>query len=356
MHELMGVRVDPVEENISGLKILETSVPLSGRVAAGGQGLVLDGRLNASYKAVNLLLKKGVPVRRVDVAQPGLNPGDFLVEPGSESVFKTVAEETGVDFVSLKSLDPQGTHTVRPPRIGMYQRYWGGNMDEGWTRLVLENFSFPYTPLLDKDIKKGGLIRNYEVIILPNDSSGMIVGDRVQSRGGSMPAYPPEYTSGIGQEGVASLKEFVEQGGTLVTLGEACSFAIEKFGLALYNATDNLNPKNFFCPGSTVKVTFDNQHPLGYGMPAQGLVLNWASPAFAIMPSQNNERYQTVVRYQEKDLLQSGWLIGEEHLANLAGMVDAAYGKGNVVLIGFRTQNRSQTHGTFKLLFNALMR
>lgn len=356
MHELMGVRVDPVKENISGLKILEASVPLSGSVAAGGQGFVLDGRLNASYKAVNLLLKKGVSVRRVDNVQSGLNPGDFLVESGSESVFQTVAGQTGVDFKALKSPDTQGTHTVSPPKIGMYQRYWGGNMDEGWTRLVLENFSFPYTSLFDKDIQKGSLVKNYDVIILPNDSSGMIVGDRVRSYGGSMPSYPPEYTSGIGQEGVAALKEFVEQGGTLVTLGEACGFAIEKFGLAIFNAMDNLDSQDFFCPGSTVKVTFDNKQSLGYGMPSEGLVLYWASPAFAIVPGQKNERYQTIVRYKDKDLLQSGWLIGEEHLANLAGMVDAAYGKGNVVLIGFRTQNRSQTHGTFKLLFNALMR
>ncbi len=356
MHEFMGVRVDPVEENIGDLKTLQTSVPLSGRVEEGGQGFVLDGRLNASFKAVNLLLKKGVPVLRVDAAQSGLNPGDFLVTSGSESVFRTVAEETGVDFIAMKSLSVQGTHSVRPLRIGMYQRYWGGNMDEGWTRLVLENFSFSYTSLLDKDIKKGWLIRTHDVIILPNDTTGMITGDQVMSYGGPMPAYPPEYTSGIGQEGVASLKEFVEQGGTLVTLGETCNFAIEKFGLSVINAMENLDPKEFFCPGSTLNVTFDNQHPLAYGMPTQGFVLYWASPAFAILPSQNNQRYQTIVRYKDKDLLQSGWLIGEEHLSDLAGMVDADYGKGHVVLIGFRTQNRSQTHGTFKLLFNALLR
>ena len=90
-------------------------------------------------------------------------------------------------------------------------------------------------------------------------------------------------------------------------------------------------------------------------MPDKGLVLFRSSLAFAISPSQHNERYETVVRYADKDLLRSGWLIGEKHLSKKAAMVSAQHGKGSVVLIGSRTQHRSQTHGTYKLLFNALI-
>jgi len=229
-------------------------------------------------------------------------------------------------------------------------------MDEGWTRLVLEKFSFPYTSLMDAEIKKGDLIKKYDVIILPDDSTGVIMGEVTGRYRRYFSSVPPEYRSGIGREGVEALKTFVEKGGTLVTFGSACSFAVEKFGLSVRNTVENLESKEFFCPGSTVKAYFDNSHPLAYGMPSEGLVLYRSSPVFAVTSSQGSEKYEAVVRYQERDLLQSGWLIGEERLSNMPAMINIKQGKGQVVLIGFRTQHRCQTHGTFKLLFNALVR
>ena len=357
MNEFMGVRVDPVNEEIEGdFQILKGQVPISGKVERGGNGYILDGRLNDSFKAVNMLLDKGISVRRVDNAVSGLHPGDFIVSGGKEAVLKDIAGKTGVDFKALKISVKGGTHQVQKPRIGMYQRYYGGNMDEGWTRLVLEKFSFPYTSLLDAEIKKGDLIKKYDVIILPDDSTGIMMGEIPARYRRFISAVPPEYRSGIGREGVESLKTFVEMGGTLVTFGGAYSFAAERFGLNVRNTVDNLDSKEFFCPGSTVKVNIDNTHPLAYGMPSEGLVLYRSSPVFAVTSSQDSEKYETVVRYQERDLLRSGWLIGEEHLSNMPAMLNVRLGKGQVVLIGFRTQHRCQTHSTFKLLFNALIR
>jgi hypothetical protein len=321
----------------------------------------LDGRLNDSFRAVNLLLDKGASVRSVAQDGGGLRAGDFVVSGAPAALVASIAKETGVDFAPVSAPAAQAA-PVKRKRIAMYQRYLGGNIDEGWTRFVLEQFGFPYTSVRDPEIKKGALHEKYDVIILPDDSSATITGERSENgRGRSNrrmeEEFPPEYRSGIGKEGVDALKAFVKKGGTLITLGRAANFAIEKLDLAVRDVTEGRDSKEFWCPGSTLHVSYDTANPLAFGMPAEGLALYLGgNPAFEIVPGQHNQRYATVVRYAAKDLLESGWLIGEQTLANKAAVVTARYGEGQVILYGIRPQHRAQTHGTFKLLFNALMR
>jgi len=364
MFEFMGVRVDALDERVeTELRKVESEIQPIGTVTdtvASGVGTrSFDGRLNDSFKALNLLLEKGVVVRRVDRPAQGLRPGDFVLE-GEPEALTEIARETGVDFATVPGDINDATHEIKRLRIGMYQRYLGGNMDEGWTRWLLERFAFPYTSLFDADIKKGGLRENYDVIILPNDSTRTITGEREaesnQGRAGCDRAksYPPEYRSGLGDEGVKALVKFVEGGGTLLAFGKASNFAIEKLDLDVRNVVQNA--AELWCPGSTLRVNFDNTHPLAFGMPDEGLVVCLAgNPAFEVVPSLRNASYEAPVRYVERDLLESGWLLSDETLANKAAMRAAAKGQGRVVMIGFRAQHRAQTHGTFKLVFNALI-
>ncbi len=355
MFEFMGVRVDPLDEPVPGtLRKLTSAIEMSGKVAPAASGYKLDGRLNESFKALNLLLDKGVTVRRVDRTGQGVRTGDFILSSAPEAMLAGVAKETGVDFTALTTDVSQSAHEVKRLRVAMYKRYRGGNIDEGWTRLLLEQYRFPYTSLMDAEIKKGDLNARYDVIILPEDSAIAIVGEKNER---SEERYPPEYRSGIGEEGVKALKAFVEKGGTLVTFGGAAGFAIDKLNLSLRNVTAGRNSKEFWCPGSTLKVIVDNAHPLAYGMPAEALaVFQGGSPAFEILPNDHNDRYEVIARYPDRDILESGWLLGEATLAKKAGMVSVKVGGGRAILIGFRAQHRAQTHGTFKLLFNALVR
>ena len=174
--------------------------------------------------------------------------------------------------------------------------------------------------------------------------------------GAGNPSPLDQYRTGFGDEGIAAIKQFVEAGGTLITFGESGTFAIERFDLPVREVTGGLPFKQFWCPGCTLKVTVDTQHPLGYGMPENALA-TWlaGSQAYEIQPNAPAGT-AVIVKFVDKDVLQSGWLLGENVIAGRPTMISVPVGQGRVVLIGFRAQHRNQTHGTYKLLFNALQK
>jgi len=178
--------------------------------------------LNDSFRAVNMLFEKGIAVRRIEAARDALRPGDFVVAGGREDVLAAVAGETGVDFRPLQG-GMQGRE-VRRLRIGMYQRYRGGNIDEGWTRFLLEQFGFPCKAVMDAELKKAASTR-LRRLHPPQDSTAGAhesAANRLPaSRRSSRPRPHGSAKKGRG------LKAFVEKAAQLVALGDA-GFAVEK--------------------------------------------------------------------------------------------------------------------------------
>lgn len=356
--EYMGVRVDPVKSKIEGnFPTVTAVIKPTGQVTKGKFGYVLEGKANDSFTALNLLWNNKANVRRVTKAGNGLEAGDFVVASIADNTANQIAKQTGVNFRALESDVTADTKPVNRQRIALFQRYLGGNMDEGWTRLLLEKFEFPYTTLMDKELKAGELDKKYDVIILPDDNIARMTGEGLGDFSGNRPdAFPPEYRSGFGQQGVNALKDFVEKGGTLLTFGQAGELAIEKFKLPIRNVLKGVPDKTFWSPGSTLHMLFDNSNPLAYGMPATGLGLFvGGNDVYEVIPSDRNHLVERIVTYPKRDLLQSGWLLGEQVIAEKAAMVAVGMGQGKVVMIGFRPQHRVQTHGTFKLVFNSLI-
>lgn len=213
---------------------------------------------------------------------------------------------------------------------------------------------------MDDDILGGELDEQYDVIILPADDVERMVGETEDDGGGRggrrADAYPPEYRSGFGDEGVAALEVFVQNGGTLLTFAEAGALAIERFDLPLRDAVEGLSSTEFWAPGSTLRVDVDNMNPLAWGMPDRALATFLAdNQVYETLPGPEGDRIERIVTFIDRDILESGWLIGEEAIAERAAMVAVEHGAGRVILIGFRAQHRAQTHGTFKLVFNSLI-
>jgi hypothetical protein len=320
------------------------------RINGTGPSYVLPHELNASATAMNRLLKEGAEVSwsRDEIAVNGRTfaPGAIVVNKAKPAAMAKIAEELKIP-VEAATVTATNRLAIRPPRIALYEP-WGGNMDAGWTRLLLEQHEFPYTWARNADLRAPGLIERFDVIVLAEMNPAQIV------RGSQARNVRPEYQGGIGEEGVRNLRAFVQQGGTIITIGNTAQFAIEQLGAPFDNALRGLDQDTFFCPGSILRVAIDTRHPIGYGMPEEAdamFINNGAYTTGAAFPS---ESAATIARYPQAPLLRSGWIIGEDRLRGTGAVMEAAMGRGRVILLTFKVQNRVQTWGTFKLLFNAI--
>lgn len=235
--------------------------------------------------------------------------------------------------------------------------------DEGWTRWIFDTRDYPYRTITDKDLRQRVLVykpspqvtTRYPAILFPDQSA------RTMLEGYREGTMPPEYTGGIGPDGVRTLREFVETGGTLVFLNRASNFAIEQFKLPVRNVVAGLPRTEFYVPGSILRIELDTSHPLAAGTPAQTIAWVEDSPVFEVADVEGasvpGANARVIASYPaEQNALLSGWLLGGEKLKGKAALVEVQVGEGRIILFGFRPQYRAQSLATYQLFFNALGR
>ena len=356
----MGVQADrvdfPFDAELTAIQQAEFPV---GSVNGEGSTYLLDPSVLDSYRAVNELLKDGAEVARATEAFTsggrGYPAGTFIVSgSGVGDRIETLATEHHLQAQAGNA--PGGTLPLESLRLGLYKP-WVANMDEGWTRWILEQWGFPYTTLRDAEIRNGRLGERYDVVVLTN------VPPRTIVRGHAEGTVPSQYAGGIGQQGLAALLEFVRDGGTLITFNASSNLPIDHFKVPLRDVSRDYPSTEFFLPSAILQVDVDNTHPVAYGMEETANVLIYGSPVFEQLsvdetsPAGENadlSDLHVVARYPDANPFMSGRLIGDHVLHNKPALVEVEYGQGRMILFGFRPQNRAQTHGTFKLFFNAL--
>jgi hypothetical protein len=217
-------------------------------------------------------------------------------------------------------------------------------MDEGWTRYVFDTFNVPYSSLSDGDVKQGGLGSKFDVVLLPSQRSHDL------AEGNAAGALPPEYTGGLTDSGISNLNDFVNNGGTLICFDASCELVIRQFNLPIKNVLEGIRSSDFYCPGSIVSLDLDSKSPLTATLPTTlpGYFIN--SSAF----STTDSNVRVVARYAKENVLQSGWLLGEDKLRGQIALAEVPSGKGRIVLFAFRPQHRGQTWATLPLLWNTL--
>jgi hypothetical protein len=210
---------------------------------------------------------------------------------------------------------------------------------------VFDRYQVPYATLHDAEVRQGDLIRRFTAIVLPSLDPGLL------AEGWATGSMPVHYTGGLGPQGRMALREFVEQGGTLVALGEAADYAIESLGLPVTNRFGGQPADVFFTTGAQVRLEVDTASAVGRGMSPRAAGWLGTGAAFDLTPGSGVER---VAIYGSSPRVLSGWVHGADALAGASAVLDVPLGLGRVILFGVRPQYRGQSLATFRLLFNAL--
>ncbi|HKP74138.1 MAG TPA: M14 family zinc carboxypeptidase [Longimicrobiaceae bacterium] len=340
-------------------------------------GYFFSPRQNDAFTVVNRFLASGMEVSRVlssggrDAGLPEPEPGDFFVRPQGAASFRMMAaaESLGVDLRPVHDTHvPREMRRLRAPRIGLWDRY-GGSMPSGWTRWIFEQFGFPYQRVFAPELDAGNLNAKYDVLVFVSDAIPERDRARTGGGGGGMPdpaQIPAEYRGQIGnvtvEKTVPQLRAFLENGGTIVTIGSSTVLA-RHLGLPVQDALveraadgteRHLPNEKFYIPGSILRVAVDPSQPAAWGMGDHADVMFDESPVMRLGPDAEARGVHRIAWFDSDRPLRSGWAWGQQYLANGVAAAEADVGRGKLFLFGPEITFRAQPHGTFRLLFNAI--
>jgi hypothetical protein len=369
----MGVAFDRELEGVTGPfeKVNDWNIKApTGRVAnaQGATGFLSSRRVNNAYIAVNRLLAAGEAVSelRAPLTVDGRTypPGTFYVRArgSTRRAVEAAAMDLGVHFDGVRRGVAPNARALRPARVGLWDQY-GGSMDAGWARWILEQFEFPFERVFPQALDAGGLNAKYDVLVFV-DGGIPATGDGGGGRGGAPPPtdIPAEYQSHVGrvtaERTIPQLRAFIQGGGTVIAIGGSATNLARQLDLPVTDhLVENGQPlprTRFYTPGSVLAARFDVNQPIAYGLAEVTHVFFDDSPVFRLAPGADTSAVRRVGWFDSATPLRSGWSWGQRYLENGLAAVEVSLGKGRVVLFGPEVLKRAQPHPTFKLLFNGI--
>ena len=371
----MGVQFDRILEGFDGpfeaITYGEIQSPSKQNIpSSAGAGYLLSAGVNNSFIAVNDLLTAGVPVYRLVSGTP--EKGTFFIPANARAkqILNKSATDLGLKVTGMNKR-PKDAVKISPVRVALWDTY-GGSMPSGWLRWIMEQYHFPFTVIYPKQIDSGDLRKKYDVIVFVTGAIPPVPG----TRGGTVRSsflrepkaedIPAEFRPWLGRisadTSVPQLKRFMEQGGTVVTIGTSTNLAYHlklpvKNALVEKTATGAERPLSgtkYFIPGSILTASFDSTQPAAWGMPAQADVNFENSPVFRLDSGAVSQGVKPIAWFSTDKPLRSGWASGQAYLKDGVAAFMAPVGSGRLYAFGPEITFRGQSHGTFKLLFNEL--
>jgi hypothetical protein len=377
----MGIEFDRILEGFNGPfeKINVWNVkPPAGRIMStnGAVGYLTSHRVNDAFIALNRLLaanEEGYWLQSSMTSNGRTYPAGTLYITASSltlPLLRKAVADLGVSFDGTPEKPPADAVKLRRPRIGLWDQY-GGSMDAGWTRWILEQFEFGFDRVFPPVLDAGNLNDKYDVLIfveggIPTVDGRRTTDDRPRSSvvGPSPPIgnVPPEYQAQQGrvtpERTMPQIKSFIENGGTVIALGSSAANLAAYLQLPIENhLVENGAPlprTKFYVPGSVLSARVDITHPLAHGMTEHTDVFFDNSPVFKLGANAHASGIKAVAWFDSKTPLRSGWAWGQQYLDGGVAAIEAPLGKGKVLLFGPEILKRAQPHGTFKFLFNGI--
>jgi len=371
----MGVKFDRILDDFNGPFVRIPygelqSPPKAVEPVITKTGYFISGSANNSFIAVNDLLQAGAKVYRLTEASEDYPAGTFYVAY-ADNVKPVLDKDTKWDVSAIAAKKkPRKLTEVKPARLAIWDNY-GGSIPSGWTRWLMEQYHFPFKIVYPKEFDAGDLKSKYDVIVFVNGAipappgrRGLSSGDW-EDRPNRKDSIPDEYKYMVGKitsdKTIPKLKEFLEAGGHIVTVGSSANLAYQ-LKLPVRNAlADSVKGKEvpfsgdkFYVPGAVLHVSLDDTQPANWGMPAEADVLYDNSPAFKLLSGANDAGIKPLIWFSSDKPLRSGWAWGQKYLKDAVAAFSAPVGSGMLYVFGPEITFRGQAHGTFKLLFNEL--
>jgi hypothetical protein len=397
---LMGVTVDMADKPFdASLELVKAVAPVPATAAARPKGAYLIGPDSYGFfKSVAELQKANVPIYRAGKAFEAqgakYSAGTYVIPPSPavQTIVEKAAKNLGVAVAGVDRVPAVDGFRFKPAtKVGLWKG--AGNMPGGWLLWMLEQYGINHDVVKSQDFT-GDLNAKYDVILLPSGTSKARIVSGLDPKRNDPAEWSWAY--GVGEDGWKKLRAFVENGGTLLAIGSSVETARELLDLPIEKALPEGRPRSgpqaaasgggatgsaeaalrdafssparlmqtlrdrvadpeslFYCPGSLLQNEFDTNNPVAWGMPESWPVFFEGDQAYRLRPGFGIET-QVVSRYPMQNVLQSGWLLGEEYLKDQANILSFRIGKGYVVTYGSQIDFRTQPRATFKLIFNAI--
>jgi len=399
---MYGVEVEQVKDSsgfsTEGLQLLEKDANYVGTASSKGSRLVINYKAQQTVLPMLYKLREThdkLSVKITSEAKGGedtLQAGSLLLEGLPKDAVSEI-NAMGLDVERTSRLPDVAARSLKLPRIAIYHT-WYNTQAEGWARFTFEQRGIPYTSIEKDDLKAGNLRSKYDVILVPHTSGSveqMIHG--IESSWGPMPytkteafphhGYPdssPDITGGPGFKGMDELKNFVEQGGALITLANATRMAAET-GIA--RELEPLSTGNLFHPGSIVTAKVRNTgHFIMNGYPEITHVFRGNLQLYQVGKYHRNSivlQYGTgqlkdeqvykgkilgmpdyvpqtdSTKKSKEPYVLSGMVRNPDRINGQGAIFDLPVGEGRVIAFTFNPLHRFLNHHDAPMLWNAIL-